>query len=74
MNPFGEKTFCDNTGELIDEEGTIRFYRCNREPSHGGSWHTGYEFGPNLDLSLEAGASRKPQLWPTAQSVNYPSE
>ena len=39
--------FCDVTGEVVDENGAIRFYRCTREPNHSGAWHVGIEFGPN---------------------------
>ena len=56
--------FCDMTSEVVDEEGLIRFYRCTREPGHSGAWHVGWEFGPNLDLSENAIAARKAQMWP----------
>ena len=62
---FGEAPkSCDATGEVIDEEGEVRFYRCVREPGHSGGWHTGWEFGPKLDLSPQAIENRKMQIWP----------
>lgn len=67
MDWYDIPKLCDVTGELVDEEGVLRFFRCSREPGHSGAWHTGWEFGPNMDMSLDAIRNRKQHVWPVEQ-------
>ena len=58
--------FCDITGEVIDGEGLVRFYRCTREPGHSGAWHVGVQFGPNY--VPERDGKVHTQRWPVGSA------